>query len=208
MGKYFSSGLVILLPIVVTCFIVNFAVNFLTRPFLELTKELLQDWILFPAPALLFHSETFVRWSSKLLILATLSGCVMLIGLVANLFLVKMIFRFGDRLLHNLPIINTIYQACQDVVFSLFSSTSKKFSLVVLVPFPNPQSFSLGLVTNQRVVLDKSNEESEHLISVFIPGTPNPSVGYMLMFKQEQLLFVNMTVEQAMKFIISCGIVA
>jgi uncharacterized membrane protein len=148
-----------------------------------------------------------ITFSSKALILFILSGFITLIGLFGKLFLIDFFFRLGDYLLHQLPFVKTIYKACQDVVHSLFSPSSKKFSQVVFAPFPNSDSLSLGLVANEEIGVKNSQEESEQLISVFIPGTPNPSVGFMLMFKREQLLFVSMKVEEAMKFIVSCGII-
>lgn len=207
MKKYFSSGLAFLLPIILTIIIVDFLINFLTEPFLELTKSFLGQLQIFHHPLLLFHHSTLIIFFSKALILFILSGFVILIGLFGKLFLIDIFFRLGDYLFHKLPFINKIYKACQDVVHSLFSSSSKKFSQVVFVPFPNAKSLSLGLVANEAIQMDNCEQESEQLISIFIPGTPNPSVGFMLMFKREQLLFINMKVEEAMKFIVSCGIV-
>lgn len=207
MKKPFTSGLVILLPIALTAVIINFFINFVTAPFLELTQNFLEHLSFFHHPFFLFHQATLINFSSKVLILFILSCFVILIGIVGKLFLVDFLIRLGDYFLHRLPFVNKIYKACKDVVHSLFSSSSKKFSQVVLVPFPHPDSLCLGLVANEALHVERGEEEREHLISVFIPGTPNPSVGFLLMFKREQILFVSMKVEEAMKFIVSCGIV-
>lgn len=207
MKKSFTSGLIILLPIVLTVMIVNFFVNLLTQPFLQLTNHFLEELIAFPQPLILFHQSTLITLSSKILILLIIGGFIILIGLFGELFLINLFFRFSHFLLTNLPIVNKVYQICQEVVSSLFSSTSKQFSLVVLAPFPQSQSFCIGLVANEMINLEKSLNQSETLISVFIPGTPNPTVGYLLMYKREELIFLNMSVEEAMKFIVSCGIV-
>ncbi len=207
MRKYFISGLAILLPMIFTVMIVSFLINFLTQPFLEFTKALLSQMEFFHHPFLLFHSVTFLSLSSKTLILICLSGFIILIGLFGKLFVINGIFRLGDYFLHKLPFVNKIYKTCQDIVHSLFSPSSKKFSQVVFVPFPNSNNLSIGLITGDLIKLENCQQESEALVSVFIPGTPNPSVGFMLMFKRSQLLFVNMKVNEAMKFIVSCGIV-
>lgn len=204
MKKYFTSGLAILLPIVLTLMIVSFLINFLTQPFLESTQALLKQSSFLRHSFI--HHATFLALLSKMLILLILSGIILLIGVFGKLFLIDAFFRFGDYLLHQLPFVNKIYKACQDVVHSLFTS-SKKFSQVVFVPFPSPDSLCIGLVTHDSLKLRNCQQESEHLISVFIPGTPNPSVGFMLMFKRGQLLFANMKVDEAMKFIVSCGVV-
>jgi uncharacterized membrane protein len=103
--------------------------------------------------------------------------------------------------------VNKIYKACQDVVQSLFSSSSKSFSQVVFVPYPNAHNLSIGLMIRDSVKIKHNQRDYEELVSVFVPGTPNPSVGFMLMFKREQLTFVNMKVDEAMKFVVSCGVV-
>lgn len=207
MKKYFTSGLAILLPAILTIMIVSFLINFLTQPFLESTITLLEQLDFFNHSFFLFHPKTIVILTSKAFILLFLSGFILLIGLFGKLFLIDAFFRLGDYLLHKLPVINKIYKSCQDVVHSLFSSSSKKFSQVVLVPFPNSSNLGIGLITGDAIKLANCQQETGHLISVFVPGTPNPSVGFMLMFKREQLHFVNMKVDEAMKFIVSCGVV-
>lgn len=207
MKKYFTSGLAILLPIILTVMIVNFLINFVTQPFLNSTQALLEKLIFPHHSFFLFNQTTFVILSSKFLVLVFLISFTILMGICGKYFLIDVLFRFGNYFLHKLPFINKIYKACQDVVHSIFSSSSKKFSQVVFVPFPSPDNLSLGLVTNDSIKIVNCQHESENLVSVFIPGTPNPSVGFMLMFKREQLLFVNMKVDEAMKFIVSCGIV-
>jgi len=206
MKTYLSSGLIILLPIILTVMIVNFLINFLTHPFLESTTLFLEKLPFFHQSFFLFHLTSFIVFSSKLFILLMLCGFVLLMGLLGNLFLINLFFRFSDFIIHRLPFINKIYKACQEVVHNLFSS-SKQFSQVVFAPFPHTGSLSLGLVTNEAIILKNSEHGSEQFVSVFIPGTPNPSVGFMLLFKKEKLLFVNLKVEEAMKFIVSCGIV-
>lgn len=207
MKKYFTNGLALLLPVILTVMIVNFLINLVTQPFLNSTTALLEKLFFFQSSLPLFQQTAFLILSSKMLILIFLIGLTILIGIMGKLFLIDLFFRFGDYLFHKLPFVNRIYKACKDVVHSLFSSSSKKFSQVVFVPFPSPENLSIGLVTSASLKIENSDENHDHLISVFVPGTPNPSVGFLLMFKREQLLFVNMKVDEAMKFIVSCGIV-
>ena len=203
--------------------IIDFLINFLTRPFLEFTKDHLKQLFYFYHPFFLFRSPLLITFLSKIFILLVLGGVVFLVGFLTKLFFFDLFLRIGNFFLHKLPFINKIYKTSQDVIQSLFSS-SKKFSQVVFVPFPTMNSLTLGFVSNENIKLksppsEKSLEESkkefreelegesDHLISVFIPGTPNPSVGFMLMFKKEQLHFLSIKVDEAMKFIVSCGIV-
>lgn len=207
MKKIFTSGLAVLLPVILTVMIVNFLINFITQPFLNSTQALLETLPLFQQSASLMPPTTFSTLSTKALILLFLIGFTMLIGFLGKYFLIDLLFRMGDYLFHKLPYINKIYKTCKDIVHSLFSSSSKKFSQVVFVPFPNPHNLSVGLVANESIKIKNCPQEADDFLSVFVPGTPNPSVGLMLMFKREQLIFVNMKVDEAMKFIVSCGIV-
>ncbi len=207
MKKHLTTGLAILLPIVLTLMILNFLIDFLTHPFLVPVSALMARFDFFHRSFFLFNEMTLVTMTSKLMILTFLTSFILFIGLLGKLFLMDYLFRFGDYLVYQLPFVNKIYKACQDVVHSLFSSSSTSFSQVVLVPYPNQRNLTIGLVTGASIQIKGSDEETQDLISVFVPGTPNPSVGFLLLFKKEQLTFVTMKVEEAMKFIVSCGAV-
>lgn len=207
MKKCFTSGLAILLPVILTLFILNFLINFVTKPFIAFTESLLENFISFHQPLLYYYQDTIILIVSKLLILLFLVALTILIGVFGKLFLIDLFFRVGDVLLHKLPYINKIYRACKDIVHSLLSSSSNKFTQVVLVPFPHLDSLSVGLVTNDSLKIENSIHDSEELVSVFVPGTPNPSVGFLLAFKRDDIRLINMKVDEAMKFVVSCGIV-
>ena len=207
MKKYFTTGLAILLPLVLTFMIMNFLINFLTQPFLGMTQSLLLESSLFHHSFLFFSQTTFLNFVSKALILIFLMGFVLLIGMVGKVFLIDSLFKLGGYFFQKLPIVNKIYKATQDVVHSVFSSTSKSFSQVVLVPFPSQDNLVIGLVTGENVEVKHIEQDVESFVSVFIPGTPNPSVGFMLLYAKDQLTFTDMRVDEAMKLVVSCGIV-
>lgn len=207
MRKYFTSGLAILLPAVLTVMIVNLLINFVTYPFLAWIEAFVENWSFLQSPSIFFHHATLVTLISKVLILAAICGFTLFIGIIGKNFLVDLFLRLGTYFLHKLPLVNKVYKACTDVVQSIFSSSSNKFSQVVFVPFPDVRNLSIGLVTSDSIQIDNSPENDEKMVSVFVPGTPNPSVGFILMFKRSQLILSNMKVDEAMKFIISCGIV-
>lgn len=135
--------------------------------------------------------------TSHLLILALICLIALLTGLLARAFLFQALLKQGSRLLAKLPTINRIYCLLYDVVHSLFSSDKPSFSQVVLVPFPNSLAYSFGFVT-------ESPTPTDH-VTVYIPGAPNPSAGYLLAFKREALIPLDMDVAKAFKFIVSGG---
>ena len=205
MKKYFSTGLGILLPIALTFMIVGFLINFLTKPFLTMAQAFIIQTDIFTTPFLLFNESTLITIVSKILILVIIVLVIFIVGLVGKFFLIDYLFRMGDYLFHRLPFINKIYKASQDIVGSLFSSTSSSFSQVVLVPFPSIDNLSIGLITKDALIINTGNGEEE-IVPVYVPGTPNPTVGFMLMFKKSQLIYADMKAEEAMKFVVSCGI--
>lgn len=206
MKKDFFTGLVILLPILLTIVIVAFLVNFLTSPFLSPIQNIYSSLAIFDEPFLIWDGAQILTFASKLTILVGLALVIILVGFFGKLFLIDYLFKWGDILIHNVPVINKIYKACQDVVHSLFSSESKSFSQVVFVPFPFANTLSVGLVSNDSIAVESQHNPLE-LVPVLVPGTPNPSVGFMLMFKRDELIYVDMKVDEAMKFVVSCGVV-
>jgi len=198
MKKDIFAGLVILLPVVVTSWIIAILVNILTKPFMGFVTPIFQNyWLNIPAPLILPLS--------KALILILILVAIFLMGLIANWFFINKLIQWGDNLVHRIPLINTVYKSTKEVINSLFSPTSPSFSQVVLVPFPSTQSLSFALITKEEVAIIEKAKSTE-TISVFVPGTPNPTMGFLLMFRKEQMIFTDLKVDEAMKFIVSCGV--
>ncbi len=204
MKKLFLTGLAILLPVVVTIIVIGFIVNILTAPFLGVVEGILIHYDLLDHKFLFFSGKQVLLLSSKILILLGLVASTLLIGFVARFFFVHYLFRFGDYLIHKIPLINKIYKATQDVVHTLFNKEKTSFSQVVLVPFPHSNSYCIGLITSN---LATTGLHKDEFISVFVPGTPNPTMGFVLLFKQDQMINVDMGVDDAFKFIVSCGVI-
>lgn len=210
MKKYFLTGLAILLPIVLTFFILSLIVNIITMPFIGITTYTFDYHDMFNQPFLFFSGETVLAIISKVIVLISLFFIIIFIGFIAELFLVRWLRHIGDFIVHRIPVINRVYKSTQEVVHTLFARKKEKketnFSGVVLVPFPHKNTYSIGLITNREHV--KSDSEFLNLISVFVPGTPNPTMGFMLMFREEQTIPLDMKVDEAIKFCVSCGVIA
>ncbi len=206
MRKHFTTGLALLLPLVLTALIVIFIVNFLTQPLYHLVENWIIEWSKYhPAFVSITHPTALII-ISKVLILLFLITMIFIFGIFGRMLFMRTAFGFGDYLLHRVPFFNKLYKASQDVIHHLLSDSSKAFSQVVLVPFPHANSLSVGLVVCHAIKVHKERDEMD-LIPVFIPGTPNPSVGFLLMFSSNQLIELNMKVDEAMKFIVSCAVV-
>lgn len=199
MRRYFMAGLAFLLPAVLTVIITMFLINLLTQPFQGMIRSLVGSYQL----SFLGSPEVIVVLS-KILILILLFLFIMVLGFVARMFLVNRLFKFSDSIMSQIPLVNKIYRALQDVMTTLFAPESNSFSQVVLVPFPKTNSWSIGLIS-QADVPKGSDEEHMGLLSVFVPGTPNPTMGFMLLFRRDKVIFLDMSVDEAVRFVVSCG---
>lgn len=202
---YFFTGLALLLPAVVTLWILLFFVNFLTKPFISGVEAILAHSGPLNKPFLFFNEQQVISIISKILIVATLVLVTAFVGFLGKMVAAHYLIRFGDFVIHRIPIVNRIYKAAQDVVKNLFSENGSTFSQVVLVPFPHGKSYSLGLVTSQSMT-HKGKDSEKDMVSVFIPATPNPTMGFLLMVSREKMIPIDMTVDVALKSIISCGV--
>lgn len=206
MKKYFITGLVFLLPLVVTIVVVTFIVNLLTQPFMGIVTAFLSHLHLINDGFLYFTPEQLVRHISQALILILLFLVTVGLGMVTQWFFINALMRVGDSILHRIPVVNTVYKTVQEIIKTLFVSDKNSFKQVVMVPFPRPDVFALGLVARESPAIC-SRAVGQELISVLLPTTPNPTTGFLLMYKREDLIYVDMKPEEAIKYIVSCGVI-
>lgn len=206
MRRLFVTGLVIILPLAVTFAIVLFIVRFLTNPFIDVAEAILLKLGFLNTGFLFLTSEQVLRYGSQLLILLMLFMVTVLIGLIARWFFVHSLIKLGDYVLHRIPFVNKVYKTTQDVIQTVFESQNKAFKQVVMVPFPNKQTWCMGLVTRE-APQPCSDLADTTLQAVFVPTTPNPTSGYLLMFPERDMIYLDMHVEDAVKFVMSCGVI-
>lgn len=207
MKKDFLTGLALLMPFVLTLIIIIFLIKIVTAPLMGTVSSAFDYYDILNKPFLFLNGSQVLQLSSRLVILAGLFVVTIVFGILARLFLIKYFVRLSEYVIHRTPFVNNIYKSIQDVVKTVFSKSDNSFSEVVLVPFPHANARSIGLVTSRKTN-NESDPEFQELVTVFVPGTPNPSMGFMLLFKREQLTSVDMTVKDAMKFLVSCGVIA
>lgn len=206
MKKCFITGLVIMLPAVLTVAIVLFFVNLLTNPFQGLTEHLLHTITPLDSSILFFSPKQIIPILSKILILCTLFFTTIAVGFFGQWVLMHKAFQFGELIIKKIPIISKVYQASQEVVQTLFSSKNYDFTRAALIPFPHKDAWSFAMVTGEHLP-EESNINGDTFISVFLPATPNPTMGFMLMFKKDRLIPLDVPVEDILKLVISCGVI-
>lgn len=206
MKKHFITGLVILLPLVVTIAVLIFLINFLTEPFVGVVSSTLNNLHIINRGFLFLTPEQLILYGSKLIILIFLFLITVGLGMITRWFVLHALIRLGDRILHRIPIVNTVYKTTQDIIKTLFVSDKNTFKQVVMVPFPRADVYVLGLIAREspKICSDAVNEE---LISVLVPTTPNPTTGFLMMFSKKDLIYVDIKPEDAIKYIVSCGVI-
>ncbi|MDB6081755.1 MAG: hypothetical protein JWO53_1027, partial [Chlamydiia bacterium] len=146
MKKLVLSGLIVLLPLAITYWIIKFLVNLITKPFENFFTTLFVQHNFFHEGFTIFSQEQLILLLSKIAVVVTLLSVITLIGIITHWALFHTLFYLGDKAIHNIPIVNKIYLACKDFTTAIFSPKSGSFSQVVLVPFPSAQHRSIGLI--------------------------------------------------------------
>lgn len=207
MKKYFITGLVILLPLALTIAIFSWLFDLLTAPFAGIVKHLFDRYDLLETNFWFLSAEQIQLFLSKVIILALLFFFTVFLGMITRWFFFHYLLGYWDLLVARIPLISTVYRTFQDVVNNLFASKENSFKQVVMVPFPNPTTYSIGLVTRTDLPSFRKPDDVR-TIAVFVPTTPNPTSGFLVMFKESEIIYLDMPVESALKYIISCGVIS
>ncbi len=203
--KNLITGLVILLPIAVAFALLGFLINLFTAPFIDFVSGFLMKFNIRPEGFLFFTSEEVVRYISKLLILLLLVIITIFLGVITRWFVIHSLFSLTDKILKKIPVINTIYKASQEITKTIFKADQTTFRQVVMVPFPQKGMYALGLVSRD-APQDCSDLVGSRLISVLVPTTPNPTSGFLLLVDHDDLIYLDMRPEDAIKYIVSVGV--
>ena len=204
--KSFIAGLAILLPLAIAVACVEFIVNFLTQPFVGIVSLFLESFPTLKHDIWFFSSEKVILYTSKVVILILLFVFTIFIGMLTRWFAIRFLLNLGDKILNRIPLFNTVYKTTRDLFRTLFSPEKNAFKQVVLVRFPTPNIYALALIASSSPE-ECCKKVKEDLITVLIPTTPNPMSGFLLMYPQKDLIYVDMTPEDAIKYIVSCGII-
>ncbi len=200
MRKHFITGLVILLPLAITLVVVGMIINFLTQPFVGLVSDLCERFSFYA------KHKGYLKIVLQIILLFGLFFATVLLGFLTRLMVFKSLLSVYDKVLHRIPIIKTVYKAAQQVMTTIFGSQSGSFKQVVMVPFPNRGVYCIGLIAGDAPSICSNVDPKDPLLTVFIPTTPNPTSGFLTLFKRSDVVFLDMKIEDAFKYIISCGV--
>lgn len=204
MKKYLLTGLIILLPVVLTLMVIIFLFDFFTEPFVNIVGPLvdfLQDQVHIHLP------QGLTLFLSRVLSLILLCISILLLGFITQLFLVKTLMNWGNQILFKIPLIKTVYKVSRDIFAALFSSDGKKaFKNPVMIPFPCKPNHCLGFQAGD-VAKEVKEKIKEPLLSVFVPTAPHPISGFLFLIPESDVHRIDMTNEEVLKFLVSCGMI-
>ncbi|MGG7606289.1 DUF502 domain-containing protein [Massilia sp. BKSP1R2A-1] len=193
MRKYFLTGLLVLVPLAITAWVLSLIITTLDQSLLFVPEA----W----QPRSLFGMD--VPGFGAVLTIAI----VFLTGLLTNNLIGGWVVRLGDRVMKRIPVVSSLYGSVKQVSDTLFSSSGNAFRTPVLIPYPHADSYTIAFLTGVPGG-DVKNHLVGDYVSVYVPTTPNPTSGFFLMMERSKVVELNMSVDAALKHIVSMGVVA
>lgn len=190
--QYIVAGLLVWVPLGITILVIKLLVDLLDRSLLLLPPSFR------PEQLLGVSIPGFGIFLSAFIIIVT--------GLVVTNLAGRKLIHLGEDLLNRIPLVRSIYSAVKQVTQTLVSSEKNSFRQVVLIQYPRKGAWTLAFQTGE--TMSGFNElTGEKLITIFIPTTPNPTSGFILMLPMDEVIMLDINVEDALKFIMSLGVV-
>ena len=192
MKKYLITGLLIWIPLVITLWVLKAIVDLLDQSLLLLPASLhTENWLGVHIPGL----------GALLTILI-----VFLTGVFATNFFGAQLIEIWHDILHRIPVVNSIYSSVKQISDTLFSSSGQAFRKALLVQWPHQGMWTIAFLTGTPGG-GVSRYLPDDCLAVYVPTTPNPTGGYFVIVKRKDVVELDMTVDQALKYVISMGVV-
>lgn len=194
MRGYFFAGIMVTAPISITVYLTYIFFTFIDRNVTRIIPEQWYDEV--------SHGTTLPGIG---IVVALVFFIV--VGWLTTNFLGRVFIRLSEYIVDRMPVIRTIYGAIKQIFETVMASKSQAFREVVMMEYPRKGVWSIGFVTGKSEGEVQRHTKSE-TINVFVPTTPNPTSGYLLFVPKSELIYLNMTVEEGVKLVVSAGIIA
>ncbi len=191
--RYFITGLLIWVPLVITGWVLSMIVSTLDQSLRLLPESM--------------HPLSLVGFAVPGAGAVLTLLMIFLTGLLAANFIGQKLVGWWDKLLSRIPVVNSVYKSVKQVSDTLFSPNGNAFRKALLVRYPHQNSWTIAFMTGQPGG-DIVNHLDGEYVSVYVPTTPNPTSGFFLMMPVKDVVELDMTVDEALKYIISMGVVA
>ena len=193
----FITGIIVILPIVLTLWLLAAAYN-------AVNEGILNPLIKYFAPRL---TNVYLEYTARTIVLLVLIMLVVLMGFATRIIFIRKVFAAGEKIFFKVPMIGKVYVTMKQISKAFLGERKGIFKAPVLVEYPRKGVHSIGFLTSEAKgeIQRKTNKK---LVNVFIPTTPNPTSGILLLVPEDEIVDLSMSVEEAMKLIISGGVVA
>ncbi|MHB1591164.1 MAG: DUF502 domain-containing protein [Sulfuricella sp.] len=189
--RYFLTGLLIWVPLGITVWVLNLLIGTMDQSLLLLPQKIRPEhWLGMSVPGL-----------GTILTI----GVILLTGMLTTNIVGQRLIRFWEAVLARIPVVKSIYYSVKQVSDTLFSGSGEAFRKVLLVRYPHPEAWSLAFQTN--LPRDVGSRLDGEYVGVFIPTTPSPVNGFYFFVKKSETIEVGISVDDALKYIISMGVV-
>ena len=190
--KYIIAGLLVWVPLGITILVIKLLIDLLDRSMILLPPSLRPEALLgFPLPGLGILISAFV---------------IITTGLVVTNLAGRKMVSFGENLVERIPLVRSIYSAVKQVTETIISSDKNSFRQVLLIEYPRKGAWTIAFQTGE--TMGNFNQlVGEDLLTIFVPTTPNPTSGFIIMLPKDEVILLDIDVEDALKFIMSLGVV-
>ena len=191
--SWFFTGILVMTPLILTIYVVWAFITFVDNLVVPLVPYYYRPstYLPFPIPGLgliiVFIFTTFV-------------------GILATGLFGRTLIRLWENILSRMPVVRSVYSAIKQILETVMATQSDAFRQAVLVEYPRKDIWAIGFVTGSTKG-EVGKRVDKKMVNVFMPTTPNPTSGFLLFFPEEDLIFLNMTVEDALKLVVSGGMV-
>ncbi len=185
--SYFVTGIIVIVPLLVTYIVIRALVNTIGKLFALLPPNL--------------QPQTYIPFFGVEIIIAFI--LIIFIGFLVSNILGRKFYRVGEKILTKIPIVKTVYQGVKQLTTGIVSD-KKMFSKVVLIQYPVRNLHQIGFVTGEDNHLIKKNP-GEKMLKIFIPTTPNPTSGFFCIVPESEVQYLDLTADEAFRLIISAG---
>lgn len=185
--KTFITGFFVLIPLLVTIYIVYFIISSIDSIISPLIKNIIVNTT---------RKEIYIPGTGFIVFVII----TYLVGVLASNYFGKKLLFYGEAVVNKIPFVKGIYRALKDIFHTFSFESTKAFKEVVLVEMPISKRFFIGFITKRF-----KTKEGKEFCNVFIPTTPNPTSGFLIVAEENEVILLNITPEEAIKYIVSLG---
>ena len=191
--SWFFTGILVMTPLILTIYVAWAFITFV-------------DNLVVPLVPFNYRPSNYLPFSIPGLGLIIVFIFTTFVGLLATGLFGRTLIRIWENILNRMPVVRSVYSAIKQILETVMATQSDAFRQAVLVQYPRKDIWAIGFVTGSTKG-EVGKRVDKKMVNVFMPTTPNPTSGFLLFFPEEDLIFLNMTVEDALKLVVSGGMV-